>query len=435
MVISPFELRYRTEMNDLFEDDAKLRRWMAVETALAHTYEELGKVPKGTAKQIEDAAKKVKLERVVEIENEIHHDLMAMVRALSEHAGDAGRYVHLGATSYDIEDTANALLFRDAFSILKKRLEALADVLKELAKKYVDTVCIGRTHSQHATPTTYGMKFALYYQDAKRNIERIEETKERTIVGKMAGAVGTMAGFGNDGLIIQEKVMKRLGIKPPVITTQIVQREGYAEAVAVLAIIAGSIEKIAKEIRNLQRTEIMEVAEPFGQKQVGSSAMPQKRNPHKSERICSLARIVRANSLVAMENIALEHERDLTNSANERIILSESFIATDYMTSQLLSILKGLEFFPENIKKNLELTRGLIMAERVMNRLVEKGMQRTKAYELVRELSREAMVGNLSFSEMLKKKKVFDSDEIEELLDASSYIGAAKEIVEKAISN
>jgi len=432
-MISPFEERYRTEMNDIFEERNKLRKWMDVELALAKAHAVLGNIPKDAPEKIAKAIDKVTVERVHEIEEEIHHDLMAMVRALSEQAGDAGKYVHLGATSYDIEDTATALMFVEAIDILKKHLEELKTVLKKIALEHKRTVCIGRTHGQHATPTTYGLKFAIYYREIKRNIERLEEAEKRIAVGKMSGATGTMATFEGKGMRIQELVMKELKLKPAEASNQIIQRDRHAEVMCILALIAASLEKIAKEIRNLQRSEILELSEPFGKKQVGSSTMPQKRNPHKCERVCSLARIVRANVQVALENIPLEHERDLTNSANERVIFSSSFIATDYMVKQMVAILSGLEFFHENIKRNLELTKGLIMAERLMIELTKKGMGRQEAHELVRTIAQEAFRMKAHLKDIAIKKKIISEKEAERIFNPETYIGEAEKIVENAL--
>ncbi|MFA6530470.1 MAG: adenylosuccinate lyase [Candidatus Micrarchaeia archaeon] len=434
MAISPFEERYATEMNSVFEEENRLRKWMDVEIALAKAHAELGVIPKDAVKKLEEASKKVKLVRVKEIENEIHHDLMAMVKALTEQAGDAGKYVHLGSTSYDIEDTATALIFRDAINILEARLKSFAELLRTLAKKHKKTVCIGRTHGQHAVPTTYGLKFAIYYQECLRNIERLNEAKKRIYVGKMAGATGTMATFMGEGIKTQEKVMKTLGLTPAKASNQVVQRDRHAEVLFDLALIAAMLEKIAKEVRNLQRTEILEVSEPFGAKQVGSSTMPQKRNPHKSERVCSIARLVRANVTTALENISLEHERDLTNSANERAIFAESFIATDYMLKEMAKILGGLEFFEQNIERNLELTKGLIMAERLMIYLVsEKGMGRQDAHEKVRQLAQESFRKGTHLKDEVKKAGLQLSDkELETIFNPKTYIGEAEKIVDEA---
>lgn len=435
MAISPFEERYRTEMNSVFEEKNKLRKWMEVEIALAKVHAKMGTIPKEAPEKIEKGMEKVKIERINEIEAEIHHDLMAMVKALSEQSGDAGKYVHLGSTSYDIEDTATALMFVEAIEILEGHLKELGEVLKKLAKEHGKTVCIGRTHGQHATPTTYGLKFAIYYQELKRNLERLEEAKENIAFGKMAGATGTMATFRGKGMKIQEEVMEELGIKPAKTSNQVIQRDRHAEVMCALAITASSIEKIAKELRNLQRSEILEVSESFGKKQVGSSTMPHKRNPHKSERVCSLARVVRANVQVAFENIPLEHERDLTNSANERVIFPESFIATDYITKQITMILSNLEFFPENIKKNLEMSKGLIMAERLMIELTKKGMGRQEAHETVREAAQEAFKSKKHLKDVVVEKKLISDKEAEEIFNPETYIGEAEKIVDNALKD
>lgn len=436
MAVSPLDSRYKTEMTPVFDEENKLRKWMEVEVALAKAHAELGHIPREAPSAIEAGMEKVKVGRVHEIEAEIHHDLMAMVRALAEQSGKYGGYIHIGSTSYDIEDTATALLFIQGIEVLEKHLEELNSILKTLAKKHRKTVCTGRTHGQHANPTTYGMKFAIYYQEMKRNLERLKSAKERISVGKMSGATGTMAAFGKEGLEMQGLVMKELGLKPATISTQVIQRDRHAEVLCALGIIAGTLEKMAKEIRNLSRPEMGEISEPFGKKQVGSSTMPHKRNPHKSERICSLARIVRANVQTALENIPLEHERDLTNSANERFIFPESFIVTDYMAKQMAAILEGLEFYPENIQRNLELTKGLVMAERVMMALVEKGMGRQEAHELIRDLSQKAFREKKSLREVLAgspEGKNFSEKELDELFDPATYLGKADEIVDSAL--
>ena len=427
-------------MNAIFEDENKLRKWMDVEIALAKAHAKMGAVPKDAVKKIGEGAEKVRLERVLEIETEIHHDLMAMVKALSEQCGDAGAYVHLGSTSYDIEDTATALIFLDAIKTLDSRLKTLGEVLKKLALEHKKTVCIGRTHGQHAVPTTFGMKFAIFYQELMRNRERLVEAKKRIGVGKMSGATGTMATFGVSGLEVQSLVMRELGLTPAKVSNQVIQRDRHAEVMCVLALTAAGLEKIAKEIRNLQRNEILEVSEPFGKKQVGSSTMPHKRNPHKSERVCSIARLVRANVITALENIPLEHERDLTNSASERAIFGESFIAVDYMALEITKILQGLEFFPENIEKNLNLTHGLIMAERLMIALTDekvmgkgKAIGRQEAHELVRELAQQAFREKKELKDLVAQKNLLQDRELKTIFDPKTYIGMAEKIVEEAV--
>jgi adenylosuccinate lyase len=441
MAIHPIEYRYFTkEMKKVWEEESKLQNWLAVEAALAKANAKFGVIPESAAKEISKKAKTkfVKLERVKKIEEETQHDLMAMIKALTEVCdSDAGKYVHVGATSYDIEDTAHALQFRDAMSIIEKRLNELENVLLKLAEKHKKTVCIGRTHGQHAAPMTYGMKFALYAVEIQRHLDRLEESKKRILVGKMTGAVGTQASFGKKGIELQKFVMKELGIEPVLISTQIIQRDRYAEVIYDMALIATTLEKIAKEIRNLQRTEIAEVFEPFKEKQVGSSTMPHKRNPHKSERICGLARVVRSNVIPALENIPLEHERDLTDSSAERIIFPETFILVDYMLKEMIDILSGLEFNYDNIKKNLDKTKGLIMTENLMLGLVKKGIGRQDAHELLRRASMKVIKENKTLKEILLKnetiKKNFTEKELDWYLDPKNYLGTAIEQVENAI--
>ncbi len=439
MGVSPLEDRYKTDMNLIFEKKSHLDAWMKVEVALARAHAKLGNIPKEAPAEMEEAAKKVTVEEVEKVEEEIHHDLMAMVRVLSSKCKKYGGFVHLGATSYDIEDTATALIFRDGLSLIGRRLENLKKTLKKLATRHRRTVCVGRTHGQHAVPTTYGMKFAIYYKEFKRHTDRLTWANHRISVGKMSGATGTMATFGDQGLQIQSLVMKDLNLREADVSNQVIQRDRHAEVIMLLALIGCTLEKIAKEIRNLQRSEIGEVAEPYAEKQVGSSTMPQKRNPHKSERICSLARILRANVQVALENIPLEHERDLTNSANERYIFPSSFITLDYMLLQTSFILENLYISPENIRKNLELSGGLFLAERVMIELTKKGMGRQDAHELVRTCSQEAYEKKVHLLRVLeanpKCKGLLSPQELKAIFDPSTYIGKAEEIVDRAVAD
>ena len=441
MSVHPIDFRYYSkEMKKIWEEESRLQTWLTVEAILAKAHAKLGNISKEAADEISRKAstKYVKVERVKEIDREIHHDLMAMVKALAEQCeGDAGKYIHFGATSYDIQDTATALQFRDAIKIIKKELTKLKNILVGLAEKHKKTVCVGRTHGIHATPTTYGMKFAFFATEAQRNIERLDSVKKRVLVGKMSGAVGTQASFGKQGIEIQKMVMKELGLKPVLVSTQIVSRDRHAELISVLAIIASSLEKIGKEIRNLQRTEIAEVFEPFTGKQVGSSTMPHKRNPHKSERICGLARIIRSNLEPQMETVALEHERDLTNSSLERITFPTTFILLDYMLKQMNKILSGLEFNYDNIKKNLEMTKGLNMAEHLVIGLVKKGVGRQEAHEMLRKAAIKTTKENKTFKEILLQSEIIKmkltEKELDWYLDPENYLGTAVQQVENVI--
>jgi len=441
MAIHPIEFRYGSEeMKKIFEEKARLQKLLDVEAALARAHAKLGNIPEEAAREISEKASTafVKVDRVKEIEAEIKHDLMAVVKALSEQCGEAGKYVHLGATSYDIIDTANALQFKEALALVKKRLFEIEGILLELAEKHIKTVAVGRTHGQHATPITYGLKFAIYAREVRRHISRIEDAEKRVIAGKMSGAVGTMATFGEKGLEIQRLVMEDLGIRAALVSNQVVQRDRYAELMSLLALIAASMDKIGKEIRNLMRTEIAEVSEPFVEaKQVGSSTMPHKRNPINAENLCGLARVVKSNIFVALENVSLEHERDLTNSSAERVIIPESFILLDEILNRAKKILSGLVIREENIKKNLGLTRGLNMAEAVMIALAKKGMGRQEAHELLRRLAVEAFNSGREYAEVHKESqqinKYLSEEEIEEALKTENYIGTAVEQVRRVL--
>ncbi len=420
------------EMKSIFSEESRLQRLLDVEAALARAHAATGNIPEKDADMISKKAstKYVSIDRVKEIESEIHHDLMAVVKAFTEVCGDAGRYVHLGATSYDIIDTANALQFKDALKIIKRDLFEFEGILLGLAEENIKTVAVGRTHGQHATPITYGLKFALWAREVRRHIDRIEDAEKRILVGKMSGAVGTQASFGRDGIRIQKEVMKYLGLKPAMVSNQVVQRDRYAELILLLALIAASLDKFAKEVRNLMRTEIAEVSERFDErKQVGSSTMPHKKNPINAENICGLSRVVKSNVSVALENVSLEHERDLTNSSAERVIIPESFILLDEMLKRSKKVFGGLVLHPENIKRNLELTKGMELAEAVMIALTRKGVGRQDAHELLRKISLAAYRKNISLKDaMLENSEVtkhLSKGEIESLVDPAGYIGTA----------
>lgn len=444
MAIHPIEYRYGTkEMRSVWDAENKLQRMLEVEAALAKAEAELNLIPKEAAEEINRKAstKYVTVERVAEIERQTNHDIASIVKALAEVCdGDAGEYVHFGATSNDIIDTSQSLLFEDSIEILKGRLTELTKTLLKLADEHKNTVCIGRTHGQHALPTTYGMKFALWADEVHRQIKRLDECKERLCVGMITGAVGTIAALGDEGLDVHMKTSKILGLNPVLISNQVVQRDNHAEFIMDLANTASTLDKIAVEIRNLQRTEIKELGESFDpEKQVGSSTMPHKMNPITAERISGISRVIRAYVVPALENNPLWHERDLTNSSCERIILPESCILTDYIISLTLKVLKNLVFYPENIEKDLNITNGLIMAERFMAELTRRGMGRQTAYALVRTCSLEANAENKGLLDVVLSedgiKKYLSEDEINEIMDPHTYIGSAVEIVNNVLES
>lgn len=428
------------EMREVFEEENYLQRLLDVEAALAWAHAEVGNIPRKDAEEIMNKAttRYVKLERVKAIEEKIKHDITSMVRALAEQCGLSGAYVHLGATSYDIVDTAKALLLKDAIALIEQKLDVLEQILIEKASKYKETIMAGRTHGQHALPITLGFKFTVWMRENARNIQRLRQCKERLLVGKMAGAVGTQASLGRHALNIQELVMKKLGIESADISTQIVQRDRHAEFICLLALIATSLDNIATEIRELQRPEIAELFEAFEyEKQVGSSTMSQKRNPEICERICGLAKVVRGLVVPAFENVVTWHERDLTQSSAERFIIPEACILVDYTLFLMISILKNLRVDEKRMEANLEVTQGRIMSEAVMILLVEKGMSRQEAHELLRKLTIKSELENRHFEEILVEnreiRKLLNEKEIDDALDPHKYLGTAVEQVETLV--
>ncbi|MEM2934337.1 MAG: adenylosuccinate lyase [Methanocellales archaeon] len=439
MAIHPIEFRYGTsEMKKIWEEEIKLQKLLEVEVAIARAQADAGFFEKKIAEQIKQAAKKVKLDRVKEIESEIRHDIMAMVQALAEQCPlEAGRWVHFGATSNDISDTALALQLKEALAILEEKLKGLLVVLLRQANAHKYTVCVGRTHGQIATPTTYGLRFAIWCAEISRHLERLKELRPRLLVGKMAGAVGTQAPLGKRGIEVQNRVVQYLGLGSVDVCNQIVQRDRHAEYIMYLANLATTLDKIALEIRSLQRSEIAEVEEGLGKRQVGSSTMPHKRNPVRCEQICGLARIIRSYVEPALQNNLLWDERDLTNSSCERVIIPEATILTDHILKLTSEVIEGLTFYPENIHKNLELLKGLNMSEAIMIELTKRGMARQEAHGLMRAASNRAFLEKKHLKEVLREEKAvlkyIKEEEIEELLKPENYIGTAVEQVENLI--
>lgn len=433
--------RYGTkEMKRIFEEEHRLQSMLDVEAALAWAHAEVGDFPREDAKKIMKRAstRHVKLKRVKEVEQQIKHDLAAIVRVLAEQSGSSSAYVHLGATSYDIIDTANALMLRDALELIEQKLGHLEEILMEKAEKYKRTIMAGRTHGQHALPTTLGFKVAVWMRETARNLQRLKQCRRRLIVGKMTGAVGTQAGFGRHAAKIQELVMKKLGIAPADISTQIVQRDRHAEMVCVFAICASSLDNIATEIRELQRPEIAELFEAFEhKKQVGSSTMPHKRNPELCERICGLAKVLRGLVAPSLENVATWHERDLTQSSSERFIIPEACIVLDHMLFLAIDVLTNLRVDEERMRLNLEITEGRMMSEAIMTALFQKGMNRQEAHELLRKLTTKSILEGCPFKEILAKseeiRKFLTKRDTAKALDPENYLGTAVKQVDAAI--
>ena len=364
------------EMGAIWTLQNKFQKWLDVEIAVCEVHAEDGIIPADALEEIKTKAA-FTVERVNEIEKTTDHDVIAFTTNLAENIGDAARFVHYGLTSSDVVDTANALLLKEACDVLLPKIDALLEVLKRRAFEFKDTPQIGRTHGIHAEPTSFGLVWALWFSEFQRNKERLEKAREMIAVGKISGAVGAFAHLAPD---VEERVCAKLGIKAADVSTQVIQRDRYAEYLCTLAIIASSLEKIALQVRHWQRTEVREAQEKFKTGQKGSSAMPHKRNPILSERICGMARTIRANAVVGLENVALWHERDISHSSAERIVLPDSSAALDYILAKTTSLLDTLVVYPENMLKNLNLTRGLVFSGQLMLALTQKGISREDAY-------------------------------------------------------
>jgi len=440
--VCPLDYRYgRREIKNIFGEERRLQYLLNVEAALARAHAKVGNIPKSAADEITKKAstKIIKVERVRKIESETKHDIMAITRALAEQCkGDAGKYIHLGATSYDIVDTANALQFADSLELISKCLKELRKTFVDLAIKHKKTVMVGRTHGQHTIPITFGLKMVGYAMEVDRHLERLFECKSRLLVGKLSGAVGTGAALGPKALKLQEEMLKELKLGIEDVSTQIVCRDRYNELLGVLCNISTSMEKFATEIRNLQRDEIGEVAEAFEvKKQVGSSTMPHKRNPITCEQICGLARLIRGFIIPTYENAVQWHERDLCNSSNERFIIPHSMILTDWIIYKTDDVFKNIKVFPDKMKKNLELSKGLPMAESLMTTLIGKGMGRGDAHELMRKTSLKAAEEEKTLKEIFivenKKLKLLSEKEINYALNPENYLGVTNEIIDRVV--
>lgn len=420
------------EMAEIWTEENKFRMWLEVELLACEAWSELGVIPPEDVRALRQNAR-FDVRRIAEIERETRHDVVAFTRAVSESLGPERKWVHYGLTSTDVVDTALSALLKQANERILPEVHRLIETLAQLAKKHKYTVMMGRTHGVHAEPITFGLKMALWVMEVDRHIERLHQAREMISVGKISGAVGT---FANVDPRVEEYVCRKLGLKPARVSTQIIQRDRHAQYLTTLAIIASSLEKMATEIRNLQRTDILEVEEPFTQGQKGSSAMPHKRNPIMCERIAGLARIIRGNALAALENIPLWHERDLTHSSVERVIIPDSTILLDYMLAKFTEVMAGLSVYPENMRRNLEATHGLVFSQRVLLALVEKGLLREEAYALVQRHAMEAWRKGVSFKELLLKDPEIISrlspSEIEELFDYNYHLKYVDYIFERA---
>lgn len=421
----------RPEMGAIWQDENKYRIWLEIETLAVEAQAEQGIVPKEAAQAVREKGN-FDVARVLEIEETTKHDVIAFLTNVAEYVGEPSRYVHLGMTSSDVLDTCLAVQLKQAGEILLKDLENLRDVLARRAKEFKYTVTIGRSHGIHAEPTTFGLKLVLWHQETERNIERMRRAIDVIAYGQISGAVGTFEHLSPQ---VEEYVCERLGLKPDPVSTQVIQRDRHAEYMAALGVVAATLEQFATEIRHLQRTEVLEAEEYFSQGQKGSSAMPHKRNPIISERICGMARVVRSNALAAMENVALWHERDISHSSVERIICPDSTIALDYMLGKMIDMIDRLLVYPENMKKNLEITSGLHFSQTVLLELAKRGISREEAYALVQRNAMEVWRTRENFADVLKRDadltKLISPEEIDEICDLQKSIRNVDYIFER----
>ncbi len=412
----------RKEFKKIWSLENKFRKWLDVELAVCEAWHRLGVIPEKEMQEIREKAG-FDVDRILEIEETTKHDVIAFLTCVEERVGPASRFIHLGCTSSDIVDTANSLLLKEAGNIILKDIEKIMNVLKEMCFKYKGLVVIGRTHGVHAEPTSFGLKLATFYEEFKRQKLRFEKAVDEISVGKISGAVGTYAHLMPE---VEKIACEHLGLKVDPISTQIIQRDRYAFYFSILANIAGTIERLAVELRHLQRTEVLEVEEGFTKGQKGSSAMPHKKNPISAENLCGLARVVRSNSIAALENMPLWHERDISHSSVERIIMPDSTILIDYMLNRLTSVLKNLKINRDNMERNLNLSFGLFFSQRILLALIDKGLKRQEAYELIQRQALRAWEEKRPLYDLVLEDKNITSylskEEIDSLFDVKYYL-------------
>ncbi|MDI6846222.1 MAG: adenylosuccinate lyase [Candidatus Saccharicenans sp.] len=421
------------EMGAIWSEENRYRKWLQVELSVCEAWARLGQIPRNSLDNIKKKAN-FSIDRIQEIEKVVKHDVIAFLTSVAEYVGEDSRFIHMGLTSYDIVDTALSLLMVESLNLVEKRLLELRKVLRKMALKYKKTPCIGRTHGVHAEPVTFGFKILVWYEEINRHLKRLRAARETISVGRIAGAVGTYIHLDPR---VEKYALKSLKLKPAPVSTQVLQRDRHAEVISCLALIATSLEKFALEIRHLQRTEVLEVEEPFTPGQKGSSAMPHKRNPVRCERIAGLARIVRGNLQVALENIPLWHERDISHSSAERVIFPDSFILTDFLLKEMTDIIANWHVYPDRMLKNIELTGGLIFSQAVMLALTRKGLTREEAYRLVQNCSMKAWKENLNFKELVLSDpeigKHLSAGEIEACFSLEPYLKKIDFIFERVL--
>lgn len=421
----------REEMGSIWTEENKFKAWLEVEILACEAWSELGIIPKEDVVELRKNAS-FDINRIYEIEQETRHDVVAFTRAVSETLGEERKWVHYGLTSTDVVDTALSYLLKQANEIIRKDLTNFIEILKNKAIEHKHTVMMGRTHGVHAEPTTFGLKLALWYEEMKRNLERFELAAKNIEFGKLSGAVGT---YANIDPFVEQYVCEKLGLSPAPVSTQTLQRDRHAAYISTLALIATSVEKFATEIRGLQKTETREVEEFFAKGQKGSSAMPHKRNPIGSENMTGMARVIRGYMVTAYENVSLWHERDISHSSAERVILPDATIALNYMLNRFSNIVKNLTVFPENMKRNIDKTHGVIFSQRVLLALIEKGMSREEAYDIVQPKAMEAWETEVHFRELVKKEDrittLLSEEEIEDCFDYTYHLKNVDVIFER----
>ena len=412
----------RPGMGRIWGEEAKYTAWLRVELAVCEAYARRGRIPADALARVRQKSR-VDVRRILEIQDRVKHEMIALLTSLEEQLGTDSRFVHIGLTANDVWDTALAVQLRDAADLLIAGQERLRAALGDLARRHKDTLIVGRTHGVHAEPTTFGLKVAVWYVEAGRNLERLRRARDVVAVGKLSGAVGNFAHVDPD---IEDEVCRELGLEPAPVSTQVVQRDRHAEFCTTLAIAAASLEKIALEVRGLQRTEVLEAQEPFAEGQKGSSSMPHKRNPELSERICGLSRVIRSNAQAALENVALWHERDISHSSVERVILPDSTILLDYLLDLTAFILEGLDVDPARMAENLDRSYGLVYSQRVLLKLTDAGLARQVAYEIVQRNAMRAWRERRSFLELLAAEPEVSgrltADELKACFDPAWYL-------------
>jgi adenylosuccinate lyase len=423
------------EMGAIWEDQNRYQKWLDVELAVCEVWHQSGEIPEDALERIKSKAS-FSVNRIDEIEKVVKHDVIAFLTSVAETVGKDSRYIHLGLTSYDVVDTAMSILLKESLQRIKRSLQEFKTILQEQALLFKKTLTIGRTHGVHAEPITLGIKILVWFEEIKRHLDRVDRALEIISVGRIAGSVGTFIHLNPN---VEVEALKILGLKPARVSTQVLQRDRHAEVVSVLALICATLDKIAQEIRHLQRTEVLEVEEPFTKGQKGSSSMPHKKNPVRSERVSGLARVVRGHLQTALENIPLWHERDISHSSAERIIFPDCFIITDFLLSEMIKIVGNWQVHPEKMKANIELTRGLVFSQRVLLALTKKDLSREDAYQLVQENSMKAWDENKDFKTLVLEDpaitKVLSPQEIEKCFTFDPYLSQIDYIFDRVLSH